>query len=435
MSSQATVTAAWKPSVRHFFEELRGPHLAATALGTDEERLAPYANPCGELPGDWDESRHGRHFCLAAPVPDGLAGTSFAAPFVAGVLAHMSARFPGVSPLELVRRLMDTADGYREAGFDGDIHVVRFDDETIEVDGVEIEIGDVDTPVGVPDIGGYTVVQRGCRRGSGNYLVSTGEESDLCVVWVPPEGEEENLKMAEEMAAARFLYLYGAGRVDIDSEDEDEPRDRAGAFAPSSAPRLSSPGGNSASVASTRLQAPAAYGSLGERLSGLSVVGFDAMSFPFRYSLSDFVHDAEELDPVVPEFLVDPRSDSACHPLLQLAPGLVCSPWVADASLHALVSPEGAGAAWRFSKGVEFSAFTRHRGRLDGAAWGAFSFEGGSSLAAVHLGRTWPLWARPAGGGCRGLLPWPPICLAALASAEIRCSRPVPRFCPIGASA
>ena len=127
------------------------------------------------------------------------------------------------------------------------------------------------------------------------------------------------------------------------------------------------------------------------RLSGLSLVAFDALNFPFRYSIGDFVDDAESLDPMVPEFLSDRERDAACHPLLRLAPGLVCSPWVTDASLHALVSPDGAGASWRFSEGLEFSDFTRHRGRLDGAARGAFSFDGGSSLPAVRLGRSWPL--------------------------------------------
>jgi len=381
----------------YYFPELRGEHVAATALSRDEERLAPYANPCGELPDDWNEARYGRHFCLAAPVREGLAGTSFAAPYVAGVLAHMRARFPGVSPLELVRKLMHTADGYREAGFDGDIHVARVvridDDLMIEVDGMRVDLGEVDTPVGAPDWDhGYAVVQRGCHRGPApGHLVSTGEAGDLCVLWVPPDGQENNLEMAEEMAAARFLYLYGAGRVDIDSADEDEAPDRAGAFAPVSAPKLSGPGGVSAPAASTRLRAPAAYGSLGERLSGLSLVAFDSLNFPFRYSASDFVDDAEALEPVVPEFLSDRERDAACHPLLRLAPGLVCTPWVADASLHALASPEGAGASWRFSEVLEFSAFTRHRGRLDGAARGAFSFDGGSSLAAVRFGRSWPL--------------------------------------------
>ena len=386
----------------YYFPELRGEHVAATALSGDEERLAPYANPCGELPDDWNEARYGRHFCLAAPVREGLEGTSFAAPYVAGVLAHMRARFPGVSPLELVRKLMHTADGYREAGFDGDIHVARVvevDSDPFEVEvtllelGVElgVELGNVDTPAGPPKPGEYIVVQRGCRRGSAGYLVSTGEAGDLCAVWIPPDGQEGNLEMAEEMAAARFMYLYGAGRVDIDSVDEDEAPDRAGAFAPVFALRLSGPDGVSASAASTRLRAPAAYGSLGERLSGLSLVAFDSLNFPFRYSISNFVDDAETLDPVVPEFLSDQERDAACHPLLRLAPGLVCSPWGADASLHALVSPEGAGASWRFSDVLEFSAFTRHRGRLDGAARGAFSFDGGSSLAALRLGRSWPL--------------------------------------------
>ena len=378
----------------YHFPELRGEHVAATALSRDEERLAPYANPCGELPGDWNEARYGRHFCLAAPVPEGLEGTSFAAPYVAGVLAHMRARFPGVSPLELVRKLMHTADGYREKGFDGDIYVATFHPQAdvVLVDGVQVDLDGVDTPVGAPELADvYAVVQRGCRRGSIGNLVSTGEAGDLCVVWVPSKGQENNREMAEKMAAARFLYLYGAGRVDVDSADEDEAPDRAGAFVPVSAPKLSGSGGASAPAASTRLRAPAAYGSLGERLSGFSLVAFDALNFPFRYSVGDFVDDAETLEPAVPEFLSDRERDAACHPLLRLAPGLVCSPWVADASLHALLSPEGAGASWRFSDLLEFSAFTRHRGRLDGAARGAFSFDGGSSLAAVRLGRSWPL--------------------------------------------
>ena len=128
-----------------------------------------------------------------------------------------------------------------------------------------------------------------------------------------------------------------------------------------------------------------------ERLSDLTLVGFDAIDFPFRYSLSDFVHDTVEPDPEVPEFLTDGSGDAACHPLLRLAPGLVCSPSAPGGSWYALASPDGAGAWWRFSEGVSFSAFTRHRGRLDGAASGAFSFEGGSSLAALRLDRKWPL--------------------------------------------
>ena len=119
------------------------------------------------------------------------------------------------------------------------------------------------------------------------------------------------------------------------------------------------------------------------------VVGFDSANFPFRFPLSNFVHDTVELDPEVPEFLTDAADDAVCHPLLRLAPGLVCSPWASDGSLYALASSDGTGAWWRFSEGVSLSAFTRYRGRLDGAASGAFSFEGGSSLAALRLDRKW----------------------------------------------
>ena len=391
-----------------YFPELRGQHIAATALSTDEERLAPYANPCGGLGEDdprieeWDtspSSPYGGHFCLAAPgtLTEDVQGTSFAAPFVSGVLARMMAHFPGVSPLELVQKLMDTADGYRktpdgsvvvDGGFDGDIYVAEIVDTNIAIDGAEIGLGDVDIVIGSPQLGGYIVVQQGCRRSPANYLVSTGQEDDLCVVWGEPNGTEEDAQVA---AAERFLYLYGAGRVDVDAADPDEPDDRAGAFAPMSKLTFSTMSKHSAPVASTSLQVPAAYGAVGERLSDLTVVGFDSANFPFRFPLSNFVHDTVELDPEVPEFLTDAADDAACHPLLRLAPGLVCSPWASDGSLYALASSDGTGAWWRFSEGVSLSAFTRYRGRLDGAASGAFSFEGGSSLAALRLNRKWLL--------------------------------------------
>lgn len=395
-----------------YFPELRGQHIAVTALSQDEERLAPYANACGELPEDWiDDPNHddyaGQHFCLASPtaISEDLLGTSFAAPFVSGVLARMMRDFPGVTPRELVRKLMDTADGYRDRepyvvrgvsyeghGFDGDIYIaeitdVGIDDPTIAIDDVTIPLGEVGI-AGEPEISGHVVVQRGCTGSPAGYLVSTGGEADLCVVWGKAKGTREE---AEVAAAARFLYLYGAGRVDVDAEDPDEHPTRAGAFAPVSAPKLSAKDGREAPMASTSLQVPTAYGSLDERLSGLAVVGFDAIDFPFRYPLSDFVHDTLEPDPEVPEFLTDGGGDAACHPLLRLAPGLVCAPWASDGSLYALASADGAGAWWRFSEGVSLSAFTRRRGRLDGAASGAFSFEGGSSLAALRLDRKWPL--------------------------------------------
>ena len=226
------------------------------------------------------------------------------------------------------------------------------------------------------------------RRLPGNNLVSTGEQSVLCVVRGVDTGSRED---AEKAAAHRFPYLDGAGRTDGDAADPDESLDRAGAIVAVSAPQLSAKNGLEAPVASTGLEAPSTDGALGERLSDLTAVGFDSMTFPFRFPLSNFVHDTVELEPEVPEFLTDAVDDAACHPLLRLAPGLVCSPWDSDGSLYALASPGGTGAWWRFSEGVSLSAFTRHRGRLDGAASSAFSFEGGSSLAALRLDRKWLL--------------------------------------------
>ena len=332
----------------YYFPELRGQHIAVTALSTDEERLASYANPCGELPEDWDASRFGRHFCLAAPgtLTDEVRGTSFAAPLVSGVLARMMARFPGVSPRELVKRLMDTADDYREDGFDGDVVVVE-------------ESMVCPAPYCVIDPGGQ-------------------------IVWTAQSKDEASAKATE-----RFRYLYGAGRVDVDAEDPDEDDDKAGAFAPVSRTRMSTQTGRSAPVAATRMRAPAAYGALSQRMSAISLAAFDAVDFPFFYRARDFVADTTEFDPAIPEFLPEPSDTPSCHSLQRLAPGLVCAPSAADASLHALVSPDGTGAAWHLSDGVALSAFTRREGRLDGAASGAFSFDGGSSLAALRLGREW----------------------------------------------
>ena len=210
----------------------------------------------------------------------------------------------------------------------------------------------------------------------------------------PVAGETEALETAQR----RSSHVYGSGRMEVDAEEPDESALRAGAFASASPSILSTPSGASAPAvsaplpaASSRLPAPATYGALGDRVSAPSIAGFDAIGFPLRYSSGSFISHEVEFEPELPEFLTDSSRAAACHPLLRLAPGLVCSPWIADTSLHALASPDGAGAAWRFSEGVELSAFTRHRGRLHGAASDAFPLEGGSSLAALHLDREWPL--------------------------------------------
>ena len=363
-----------------YFPELRGQHISVTALSLDEERLARYADPCGELPADWNAGEFGRHFCLAAPgtLAEGVEGTSFAAPFVSGVLARMKERFDGVAPRELVRKLMDTADEWQEDGFDGGIYVV---DENGDIMGSNVNIVPQDPTDPSP---GYRVAQRGCRPYPGDvnpdYLVWTGNVGDVCVVWRKAAGAA-TAGEAEAAAAKRFAFVYGAGRVDVDRDD--------GAFAFVSPPQVSARGGQPAPVALTRLRTPSAWGALGDRLSGLSLVAFDAIDFPFTYRLRDFVSDAAGGSSPIPEFLPEPGRARACDPLRQLAPGLVCTPWVSETPTHALVSPDGAGATYRLGEGTLLSGFTRLDGRLDGAGSGALSFDGGSSLAALHLDRAW----------------------------------------------
>ena len=113
-----------------FVPELRGLHVAAAALNDGEfntggqPRSGDYSDRCGALPDDWDPAAHGRHYCISArgtvratgpgetiSTMSEVRGTSFAAPMVAGGLALMKQAFRGqLTPRELVRRLMDTAD-------------------------------------------------------------------------------------------------------------------------------------------------------------------------------------------------------------------------------------------------------------------------------------------------------------------------------------
>jgi len=107
------------------FPELRGHTIAAAALNARGDRIADWADVCGALPPDWNTARDGRHWCITAPgtdipvaSPGGTTdadstahGSSFAAPYVSGVIATMMEQFRGqVGNTDIVRRLMDTAD-------------------------------------------------------------------------------------------------------------------------------------------------------------------------------------------------------------------------------------------------------------------------------------------------------------------------------------
>lgn len=91
---------------------------------------------------------------------------------------------------------------------------------------------------------------------------------------------------------------------------------------------------------------PSAFAAPLNRFPRLSIVGFDAADLHFRSSLRGFVSDKETVEADLPEFLTDPSGAVACHPLVRLAPGLVCSPWVAAVHLDRTWSLDETGR-WR----------------------------------------------------------------------------------------
>ena len=112
----------------YFFPALRDHTISVVATDPATGLIAGYSNWCGSLPPDWDATRHGPHYCLAAPgtvrglvpnpntpgqgdVQDGIPGTSFAAPIVSGALALMMEHFRGTRDnTAVVKRMLDTAD-------------------------------------------------------------------------------------------------------------------------------------------------------------------------------------------------------------------------------------------------------------------------------------------------------------------------------------
>ena len=160
-----------------FFPDLRGQVLAVTAVGSDG-RITSYANPCGALPSDWDRQRNGRHYCLAAPGGDGLdpfwvagpengfysqtAGTSFAAPMVAGAFAILKEQFgDSLDDRQILYRLMDTAS--REGSYG---------QETLYGAGL-LDLYAATNPVGVPGISGAGDINEGIVYDFNATLLST----------------------------------------------------------------------------------------------------------------------------------------------------------------------------------------------------------------------------------------------------------------------
>ena len=115
-------TKAWNlhGAMAYLYPDLWGHTLFVTALDPATGSIADYANYCHPVPPGWDDRRHGRHYCVAAPgrhvvaTPGGgqtvAEGTSFAAPYVAGILGEMHVRCGGVAGTELLKLLLETAD-------------------------------------------------------------------------------------------------------------------------------------------------------------------------------------------------------------------------------------------------------------------------------------------------------------------------------------
>ena len=107
------------PLLVYAIRDLWDHTLFVTALRPNGQDLAYRARPCGTLSPGWPSGNRAPHFCIAAPgthmvaTPGGgreeHTGTSFAAPYVASILAEMSLRCDLRGPA-LIKRLLETAD-------------------------------------------------------------------------------------------------------------------------------------------------------------------------------------------------------------------------------------------------------------------------------------------------------------------------------------
>ena len=102
----------------HSYPELWDHTLFVTALDPRTGRLVNGELPCGPLPRNWKPDEDGRHLCVAArgvhhvAAPGGgyedATGSSFAAPYVAAILAEMHLRCGFAGPA-LLKLLLDNA--------------------------------------------------------------------------------------------------------------------------------------------------------------------------------------------------------------------------------------------------------------------------------------------------------------------------------------
>ncbi|MEM1361563.1 MAG: S8 family peptidase [Pseudomonadota bacterium] len=105
-----------------YVDGMDGLALAVAALRPDGSRLASFSNRCGALyhclsaPGQSITTAASRH--AGSGAFRSFSGTSAAAPHVSGAAALALAAFPGVSPKQVVERILATADDLGDQGWD-----------------------------------------------------------------------------------------------------------------------------------------------------------------------------------------------------------------------------------------------------------------------------------------------------------------------------
>ncbi len=117
----------------HRIPSLRGLRLAVVGIGSNGV-IHSRSNRCGTLPDDWQSTRDGRHYCLAAPYSVNtthpqtgarttVEGTSFSAPMVSGGIALVLQQFRNqLTPRQAALRVVNTADNtgrYRDTSIYG----------------------------------------------------------------------------------------------------------------------------------------------------------------------------------------------------------------------------------------------------------------------------------------------------------------------------
>ena len=146
-------------------------------------------------------------------------------------------------------------------------------------------------------------------------------------------------------------------------------------------------GGNTAPLGATRLRTPAAYGDAIARIDPVEIAAFDAGNAPFWMPVRGLMEAAPATVDPVPHFEDTAGVQAGCPALAALAPRWDCLRFSHDGAAHLLIGPDGTGVRVPSSHGLSLVALTRSRGRLDGDARGAFSFDAGSSILAIQAGR------------------------------------------------